>query len=355
MKLLIATGNKHKVREISSLLEGMSVELLSLADFPDIPEVVEDGVTLEENASKKALQPAQASGLWTLADDTGLEVDALGGAPGVYSARYAGEGCDFSANTQKLLKEMDGIAPEKRTAAFRTVVALSSPDGDVRCVEGRLEGRISEEASGSEGFGYDPVFLIPDLGKTLAEISAEKKNSISHRGRAIRAILPEIKKILAAACLGLCIPLISFATPAQGGPAAPIEIEISGERRAELARERARLSGDLARAPKDVEGWRRLGFIHQALGEPEAALLAFSKVTELNPSDPAGWYMLALVYEKLERPHDAIDAWEKCLREVQSSGARARSGRTDEERARKNENRRILETAQKHLRILRAR
>ncbi|MFH2203731.1 MAG: XTP/dITP diphosphatase [Elusimicrobiota bacterium] len=199
MKILLATGNPHKAREVAPLLSGIDVELLTLADLPEIPAVVEDGATLDANARKKALEPAAASGLWTLADDTGLEVEALDGAPGVYSARYAGEGCDFAANIEKLLRELRGVPEARRGAAFRTVVALASPSGEVRCVEGRLDGRIAEAAAGGGGFGYDPLFFVPELGRTLAEISAEKKNEISHRGRAIRAIVPALRDVIAAA------------------------------------------------------------------------------------------------------------------------------------------------------------
>ncbi len=198
MKLLLATGNAHKVREIKPFLDGLDVQLLILRDFPEIPAVVEDGETLEENARKKAALPAAALGLWTLADDTGLEVEALGGEPGVRSARYAGEDCDFKANIDKLLRELRVVEDGARQATFRTVAALSSPEGQVVCVEGRLDGTITESARGTEGFGYDPVFLVPELGKTLAEISAEEKNRISHRGKAIRAILPRLKEILQA-------------------------------------------------------------------------------------------------------------------------------------------------------------
>lgn len=193
MKLLLGTGNRDKVREISAILAGSDVELVSLTDFPEIPEVVEDGETLEANARKKALLPARASGLWTLADDTGLEVDALDGAPGVYSARYAGEDCSYSDNVEKLLRELKGVKPPRRTAVFRCVMALASPEGEVRLREGRLPGVISESPAGSNGFGYDPVFLLPERGKTFAELSTEEKNRISHRGLALRAMAEVLK------------------------------------------------------------------------------------------------------------------------------------------------------------------
>ena len=198
MKILLATGNPHKAREIQPLLAGLDFELKTLKDMPEVASAKEDGTTLEENARKKAIGPAVQSGLWTLADDTGLEVAALNGAPGVYSARYAGPNCDFSDNIQKLLKELSGVGEENRGAVFRTVVALASPDGDVSAVSGRLEGRITDRPCGSGGFGYDPVFFVPEIGKTLAEIGAEEKNTISHRGRAMRAILPFLQRLLAA-------------------------------------------------------------------------------------------------------------------------------------------------------------
>lgn len=196
MQLLIATRNKHKAEEITpQLVEGLAgfpepVEIVTLQDFPAAPGVVEDGRTLQENACKKAVECALGLGVWTLADDTGLEVDALEGAPGVLSARYAGEGCDFAANTAKLLAELEGVPESRRGAVFRCVVALCSPQGQVRTVEGRLAGRISERPAGCGGFGYDPVFFLPDRGKTLAELSLFEKNQISHRARAIEKAVP---------------------------------------------------------------------------------------------------------------------------------------------------------------------
>ncbi|MBI5597160.1 MAG: RdgB/HAM1 family non-canonical purine NTP pyrophosphatase [Elusimicrobia bacterium] len=196
MKLLLATGNAHKAREMREILGGLPVELKTLADLPGIPPVVEDGRTLEQNAVKKAIGPALASGLWTLSDDTGLEVDALGGRPGVYSARYAGPDCDFAANCRKLLEEMRSVPGPRRGAAFRTVVALASPEGMVQYREGRLEGRIAEAPAGTNGFGYDPVFYLPDEGRTLAELSTEEKNRLSHRSQGLQAILPLLKEVV---------------------------------------------------------------------------------------------------------------------------------------------------------------
>lgn len=197
MKVLLATRNAHKVRELSRMLEGLPIEVVGLDAFPAIGETVEDGRTLEDNARKKALE-ASASGLWSLADDTGLEVAALGGEPGVRSARYAGERCDFAANNRKLLAALAGVPPERRGATFRCVIALCSPQGKTTLREGRLEGRIAEGPSGAGGFGYDPVFFVPSLGRTLAELSEEEKNRVSHRGRALAAMRPELETLASA-------------------------------------------------------------------------------------------------------------------------------------------------------------
>jgi XTP/dITP diphosphohydrolase len=198
MKILLATENPHKAKEIAPLLAGCDIQLVTLKDLPEVTAAVEDGVTLQENAIKKAVGPARTAGLWTLADDTGLEVDALDGAPGVYSARYAGEACSFQDNMTKLLKELAAVPAAKRSARFRTVVALSSPTGEVETVEGVIEGAITEQPVGAQGFGYDPVFFATESGKTLAELTATEKNAVSHRGRAIRAILPRLKQLTLA-------------------------------------------------------------------------------------------------------------------------------------------------------------
>lgn len=185
VRLVLATRNRHKVDEISALLAELPVEILSFRDFPDLPEVVEDGATLEENAVKKAEAIAEATGLPSLADDTGLEVEALGGAPGVFSARYAGPEGDYEANNEKLLNELAGVAPDRRGATFRCVVALAVPSGETRVVEGRTDGRIIGERRGSGGFGYDPLFVPDGWKRTYAEMSTDEKNAISHRGKAI--------------------------------------------------------------------------------------------------------------------------------------------------------------------------
>lgn len=183
-QLVLATGNVDKRDELRALLGEAEIDLLTLADFPDLPEVVEDGATCEANAIKKATAVAKWTGRWAMADDTGLEVEALNGRPGVYAARYAGAHATYEDNWQKLLEELQGVPGPRRTARFLTAIALADPSGAVDVVEGVLEGRIAEEPRGAQGFGYDPVFEVPDLGYTLAELSREEKNRISHRARA---------------------------------------------------------------------------------------------------------------------------------------------------------------------------
>jgi len=189
VRLVVATGNAGKLREIRRLLEGRPIEVLSLADFSDLPEIVEDGDTFAENAEKKARTIAQATGLPTLADDSGLTVEALGGAPGVRSARYAGADADDAANNRKLLREMQGLGLEQRRAAFVCAMVLCEPTGACRHFDGRLEGRILEEGRGAGGFGYDPLFWVDAHQASLAEIPLDIKNRISHRGQALRALV----------------------------------------------------------------------------------------------------------------------------------------------------------------------
>lgn len=190
--LVVATRNPDKVREIKAMLGEEKIEILSLLDFPHLPEIKEEGETFRENAVSKAKKTAELTGCLSLADDSGLEVYALGGAPGVRSARFSGEKVDYKANNRKLLKLMASLPEEKRGACFRCVVALASPAYEVEVAEGAYEGRISLAPRGKNGFGYDPVFIDPASGKTFAELSPEEKNKISHRAIAIsraRAIL----------------------------------------------------------------------------------------------------------------------------------------------------------------------
>lgn len=196
MKLILATRNVHKIGELSAMLSDLNVEILSFRDFPDLPEVVEDGETLEDNAIKKAREVSDATGLPALADDTGLEVAALGGAPGVISARYAGEACSYDDNNRKLVHELEGVPDEERKAAFRCVVALATPSGEVTTVEGRTDGVILQKPRGDMGFGYDPLFLPNGHTLSYAEMSQDEKNTVSHRGRALEKARELIARVM---------------------------------------------------------------------------------------------------------------------------------------------------------------
>jgi XTP/dITP diphosphohydrolase len=193
-ELVLATRNRHKGEELVALLGDLGITIHTLDEFPNAPDVVEDGDTCEANAIKKARAIAEFTDLPAVADDTGLEVDALGGRPGVYAARYAGEDATYEDNCRKLLWELMGVPREQRTARFLTVAAIALPSDGVRVAQGTLDGVIAEEASGTLGFGYDPVFLIPELGKTLAQLSADEKNRISHRAKAFA----KMREILSA-------------------------------------------------------------------------------------------------------------------------------------------------------------
>jgi XTP/dITP diphosphohydrolase len=187
-ELLIATGNSGKFREFAALFANSGIKLYSLQDFPSLLPVVEDGATFRENALKKAAAAARETGLAAIADDSGLCVDALDGRPGVLSARFAGEGCGDGANNIKLLQALANVPQGRRFASFRCVIAFCTPEGLEADFEGELCGIILEQPSGSGGFGYDPLFMVPEYGKTLAELSIEIKNRISHRGRAAEAL-----------------------------------------------------------------------------------------------------------------------------------------------------------------------
>jgi XTP/dITP diphosphohydrolase len=184
MKLLIASRNRHKLEEIRAIFRLPAVELVGVDDFPGLPEVIEDGQSFQANAVKKAMLTALAAKTWALADDSGLEVDALDGAPGVHSARYAGEPVNYAANNEKLLKALAGQT--KRAARFRCVVALASADGRAQIVEGACEGKIIHECRGQHGFGYDPLFVPDGYEQTLAEMEPSLKNQLSHRARALQ-------------------------------------------------------------------------------------------------------------------------------------------------------------------------
>ena len=192
--IVLATRNEGKVKEFQALLKDFPVELKNLNDFGPIPEVKEDGETFDDNAYKKALFTAKILGLPAMADDSGLVVKALDGAPGVHSARYAGESASDEDNIKKLLQEMAGKTD--RAAAFECVLSIAVPSGPALTYEGRCEGEITNEIRGKDGFGYDPVFYSADLNKTFAEASMEEKNQVSHRGRALAEAASEFDKIL---------------------------------------------------------------------------------------------------------------------------------------------------------------
>ena len=185
-KLLLGTNNQAKVREYRSLLAGLDYELVTLSEENIAISVEETGESLEENARLKATVTARESRLLTLADDSGLEVDALGGEPGRLSARYAGENATDKERIDYLLQRLDSVPRESRTARFRCVIALATPEGKIELCPGECPGLIIFEPRGEHGFGYDPIFYLPELGKTMAELSLEQKNKISHRGRAAR-------------------------------------------------------------------------------------------------------------------------------------------------------------------------
>ena len=192
MQILVATGNTHKLQELVRVLpaflpNGEKMEYKGLSDF-NITPPEETGTTLAENAILKATYAARQSGLWALSDDTGLEVDFLNGAPGVHTARYAGDDCNTQANNQKLLRALESVPFEKRTARFKTVACLAVPDGKTQLFEGVCEGHIATDYHGTNGFGYDPIFIVDELGKSFAQLTADEKNAVSHRGRAFRKV-----------------------------------------------------------------------------------------------------------------------------------------------------------------------
>ncbi len=191
MKILLATRNKNKINEIMNRFSSVKgIEYLSLSDFKDIPEIEETGITFIENALIKAVAVSRLTGMISLADDSGLVVDSLDGRPGIYSARYAGEAATDMDRNMKLLDEMKGI--ESRSARFICAIAIATPEGKTFTVEGKCEGKITEELKGNGGFGYDPIFFIPEKSVTMAELSLDEKNRISHRAKA----LAEAEKII---------------------------------------------------------------------------------------------------------------------------------------------------------------
>lgn len=191
--ILIATRNPGKIKEIRDLVRGVPVVFLSLTDVDDVPDVIEDGDSFEANALKKAREVARATGMVTLADDSGLCIEALGGRPGVQSARYAGEGASDEEKCTRILAEIYHVPDEGRSATFVCVLALVSPGGDEQLFRGECEGRITREPIGDRGFGYDPIFYFEEAGCTFAEMDRQSKNRVSHRGRALRAFADYVR------------------------------------------------------------------------------------------------------------------------------------------------------------------
>lgn len=189
MKLLLATRNRNKVVEMQRALDDTGWQVVMLSDIVGAPEVEEDGATFKDNALKKARSAARASGLWTLAEDSGLEIDALGGEPGVKSARYAGEGANDADRIRKVLDRLVAVPEDRRTARFRCVMCLVDPAGNEVCFEGRCDGNIAHSARGSAGFGYDPIFVPEGHDRTFAELGLGVKSGISHRARAIQQVI----------------------------------------------------------------------------------------------------------------------------------------------------------------------
>jgi XTP/dITP diphosphohydrolase len=185
LKLIIATHNSDKEKELKSVLDNFPVEVMSLDQFPEIGEIEETGSTLYENAKLKAVTVNKITNMPCLGDDTGLEVDALNGAPGVYSSRYAGENVSYENNVTKLLRELRSTPSDKRTARFRTIIFYTDGDRELY-TQGEIQGVITENPRGTNGFGYDPVFYIPEVKKTMAELTSAEKNKLSHRGQAMR-------------------------------------------------------------------------------------------------------------------------------------------------------------------------
>ncbi len=192
--IVLATTNKGKTREINELLKGFPIEIKNLNDFGPIPEVIEDGKTFDDNAYKKASFTARVLGYPAMADDSGLCVEALDGAPGVYSARYAGENAKDADNVNKMLDDLKD--KENRNASFKCVISIAVPTGAALTYEGECQGVITQEPAGDNGFGYDPLFFYPEFNKTFAQLSIQEKGSVSHRGKALKEIADEMDKII---------------------------------------------------------------------------------------------------------------------------------------------------------------
>ena len=192
-KVIFATGNEGKMKEIREILGDLDIELLSLKDAGIKADIVEDGKTFEENAEIKAKAICQLTGEIVLADDSGLEIDYLNKEPGIYSARYMGEDTSYRIKNASLIERLEGVPDEQRTARFVCAIAAAFPDGTMKTVRAAMEGRIGYEEKGENGFGYDPIFYLPEYGCTSAELSRKEKNKISHRGKALRLIKDELR------------------------------------------------------------------------------------------------------------------------------------------------------------------
>ena len=194
MKIIMATGNANKVREIRQMLEGTDIEVLSMKEAGIEADIDENGTSFEENAAIKAEAIRDLTGTLVIADDSGLEIDALGGEPGIHSARFMGEDTSYDIKNKALIEKLEGVPDEKRSARFVCAVAIAAPDVPTKVFRGTFEGRIAYEQKGENGFGYDPIFYVPEMGCTSAELSPEVKNSMSHRGKALAMAVEEIKK-----------------------------------------------------------------------------------------------------------------------------------------------------------------
>ncbi len=198
--IVLGSRNRKKSQEIAGLLAAHGITVLSVADFPDVPDVVEDGTSFAENAAKKASEIATCLNCWVIAEDSGLAVDALDGAPGIYSARYSGDGATDDKNNEKLVQELDGVPDEKRGAHYVCNVAVTDPTGAIRLqLEATCGGRIATTPRGTNGFGYDPYFLIPEYHRTFGELSPAVKQQLGHRGRAFRQLIRPLVSLLKSA------------------------------------------------------------------------------------------------------------------------------------------------------------
>ena len=193
-RILFATGNQGKMKQVREILADLGVEVISMREAGVSAEIVEDGETFEENAVIKARTIMELTGEVTLADDSGLEIDALGGEPGVYSARYMGEDTSYHIKNNDLIRRLSQVPRQQRTARFVCSIAAAFPDGEIITTDGVIEGLIGYEEAGENGFGYDPIFVVPQLGCTTAQLSDEQKNEISHRGKALRKMKEELRK-----------------------------------------------------------------------------------------------------------------------------------------------------------------